>query len=106
MLLDNETRVVIDRFNSNVEWLKKNIKAIGAESPNYPAEWIGYNDVSKILGRQKTWIRNQIIDADKVDGKTDVNKCFVKGVDCKLDGKFMRFKKASVERVLSSLLGY
>lgn len=79
---------LITEFNSNMRWLKQNLKAI----PSQP-EWGTYEDAAKILPKSKSWYQ-----------KRRLNKELVKGADWRAVGKSIEYNLLSIERLKTELI--
>jgi len=96
-------RKLIEAFNLNVEWLKKNHQ-LSVPLENYP-EWIGSEDAMKILNRGRTFLKSRMIENYGAASKPmNTNWFLIRGVDYEREnGKRLIFRSKSVLRLKAEM---
>lgn len=103
--LTQEDRKLIQTFNRNVEWLKKNHAAASVPNESEWPEWIGVEEALKILGRGRTYLKSRMIEDYVTASKPmNVNWFLIRGVDYEREnGKILVFRSASVQRLKAEM---
>lgn len=86
---------ILQEFNSNVDWLRKNQKSVPFK--NEPEEWIELPEAMSILHRSRTWVRTRM--QDEIVQPINVNWFLFKGVDWSREGNRLVFKRSSIVRL-------
>ena len=99
--MDGEMKTLIQKFNENIDWLRKNHGKI--PYPSIPVEkmpdTMGMDDARQILKRGRTWITRRMVTAENLPPGTDSTQFLVYGLDWFREGSQIRFHRSSVIRI-------
>ena len=99
--MDQEIKNLIQRFNENIDWLRKNQGRISY--PSLPlssmSETMGMDEARETLKRGRTWITRRMLSAEDVQEGTDTNQYLIYGLDWFREGSQIRFNTSSVMRL-------
>lgn len=99
--MDAEMKNLIQRFNENIDWLRKNQGRISY--PSTPLSEIpdtmGMDEARDTLKRGRTWITRRMLAPEDVQEGTDTNQYLVYGLDWFREGSQIRFNSSSVMRL-------
>jgi hypothetical protein len=85
----------IEEFNRNAKWLKTIfIPFMQGVQYQIQPEWGYYEDAVNILDRSKDWYLQK---------RTGETALLIEGVDWKREGKFIKYKLESVERLKTEI---
>lgn len=102
MQLSPEDKKLIEAFNKNVEWLKKN--PVSVPNENKWPEWITAEDALKILGRGRTYLKGRMIENYDSSMPMNTHWFLIRGVDYEREnGKILVFRSASVLRLKAEM---
>jgi hypothetical protein len=99
--MDPEMKTLIERFNENIDWLRKNHGKL--PYPSIPVESLtetmGMDEARQILKRGRTWISRRMVTAESIDPGIDSTQFLVYGLDWFREGSQIRFHRSSVIRL-------
>lgn len=105
--MTEDVKQLLQEFNSNVEWLKKNQPSMPSTVPFEKTlpEYINIQAAQRLLERGRTWINTRMItpEALNVPQATNTNWFLIYGVDWFREGSRIMFKRDSILRLKKEL---